>query len=81
MSLEGVGVGTAERNWESARREHLVNCTQKKHLKEWVRGSTLGISKMLKGGFQKIQYSKIRYFEIYPLYKKLLGFPFEGKQI
>lgn len=81
MNLGGVGEGTAERNWESTRRVHLVHCTpQKKHLKEWVRGSTLGISKMLKGDFKKIQYSKIRYFECYPLYKKLLGFPFEGKQ-
>lgn len=53
---------TAERKWESMRSRAFSYCTvktvtppapKKRHLKEWVRGSKLGISKMLKRGLQK----------------------------
>lgn len=37
-----------------------------------AKSSILGINKKLKRGLQKIQYSKRRYSEIYPLNKKLL---------
>lgn len=74
----GVGWGpswdreSVRRGWRQMNpRQTGSSCTaefyKKSAFERQLRGSTLGISKMLKRGLQKIQYSKRRYFEIYSL--------------